>query len=194
LLLTQEGGSVFSVDLSTRECDGQVIAALGGELDVLDAADIANALAAVTAREAWVIVDLAALEFIDANGLAALVSVWKNPARRGEPAAGRPAATGTSGACHHRPARSALHPSQLGRGHPLRRDLAVGGRANGQAYCLPRRHPIPAGSAAGPPAIRRPCWSLTVPATAWLTADPRRTPMAASMRAGGLAMRCGARQ
>lgn len=70
---------MFSVDLSTRECDGQVIAALGGELDVLDAADIANALAAVTAREAWVIVDLAALEFIDANGLAALVSVWKNP-------------------------------------------------------------------------------------------------------------------
>jgi anti-sigma B factor antagonist len=83
LLLKQEGGSVFSVDLSTRECDGHLIAALRGELDVLDAAGVAGALAAVTVREPRVIVDLAGLGFIDASGLAALVSARKHARRAG---------------------------------------------------------------------------------------------------------------
>jgi anti-sigma B factor antagonist len=69
---------MFSVDLSTREGDGDVIVALRGELDVLDAADVAGALAAVTAGEPRVIVDLAGLGFIDASGLAALVSGRKH--------------------------------------------------------------------------------------------------------------------
>jgi anti-anti-sigma factor len=68
---------MFSVDLSTREGDGHVVVALRGELDVLDAAGVAGALAAVTVCEPWVIVDLAGLEFIDAGGLAALVSARK---------------------------------------------------------------------------------------------------------------------
>jgi anti-anti-sigma factor len=83
LLLKQEGGAMFSVDLSTRECDGHVIVALRGELDILDAAGVAGALAAVTAREPRVIVDLAGLDFIDASGLAALVSGWKDARRAG---------------------------------------------------------------------------------------------------------------
>jgi anti-sigma B factor antagonist len=83
LLLTQEGGSVFSVDLSTRECDGHVIVALRGELDILDAAGVAGALTAVTAREPQVIVDLAGLDFIDASGLAALVRARKHARRAG---------------------------------------------------------------------------------------------------------------
>jgi anti-sigma B factor antagonist len=74
---------MFSVDLSTRECDGHVIVALRGELDVLDAAGVAGALAAVTVREPWVIVDLAGLEFIDARGLGALVSARKRARRAG---------------------------------------------------------------------------------------------------------------
>ena len=83
MLLTQEGGSVFSADLSTRECDGHVIVALRGELDVLDAAGVAGALAAVTAREPWVIVDLVGLEFIDASGLGALVRARKHARHAG---------------------------------------------------------------------------------------------------------------
>jgi anti-sigma B factor antagonist len=83
LLLKQEGGAVFSVDLSTRECDGHVVVALRGEFDILDAAGVAGALAAVTAREPRVIVDLAGLGFIDASGLAALVSGWKHARRAG---------------------------------------------------------------------------------------------------------------
>jgi anti-sigma B factor antagonist len=63
---------MFSVDLSTRECDGHVVVALRGELDLVDAAGVAAALATVAAREPQIIVDLAALEFIDSSGVAAL--------------------------------------------------------------------------------------------------------------------------
>ena len=64
---------MVSVDLSTRECDGQVIVALRGVLDVADAVSVAAALTAVAARERDVIIDLAGLEFIDSSGVAALV-------------------------------------------------------------------------------------------------------------------------
>jgi anti-anti-sigma factor len=73
LLLEQEGASMFSVDLSIRECDGHVVVALRGELDLVDAAGVAAALVAVAAREPNIVVDLAGLEFIDASGVAALV-------------------------------------------------------------------------------------------------------------------------
>jgi len=63
---------MFSVDLSTREFDGRVVVALGGELDLVDAAGVAAALVTVAARSPEIIVDLAALEFIDSSGVAAL--------------------------------------------------------------------------------------------------------------------------
>ena len=63
---------MFSVDLSTRECDGHVVVALRGELDLVDAAGVAAALVTAAAREPKIIVDLAGLEFIDASGVAAL--------------------------------------------------------------------------------------------------------------------------
>jgi anti-sigma B factor antagonist len=61
---------MFSVDLTTRPGDGYVVVELRGELDVADAA--AAAIAAVAVREPEIIVDLAALEFIDSSGVAAL--------------------------------------------------------------------------------------------------------------------------
>ena len=64
---------MISVDLSTRECDGQVIVALRGVLDVADAVSVAAALTAVAARQRDIVVDLAGLEFIDSSGVAALV-------------------------------------------------------------------------------------------------------------------------
>jgi anti-sigma B factor antagonist len=73
LLQTQEGTPVVSMDLSTRESDGQAVVALRGELEVADAASVAAALAAVAARAPEIIVDLAGLEFIDSTGMAALV-------------------------------------------------------------------------------------------------------------------------
>ena len=63
---------MVSVDLNVRECDGHVVVALRGELDIADAVSVAAALAAVAARKRATIVDLAGLEFIDSSGVAAL--------------------------------------------------------------------------------------------------------------------------
>ena len=83
MLLKQEGGFMFNLDLSTRHGDGHVVVMLRGELDVVDAAGTAGALAAVTAREPRVIIDLAALGFIDSSGLAALVRARKHARHAG---------------------------------------------------------------------------------------------------------------
>ncbi len=63
---------MISVGLSIREYGGYVVVALDGELDVSDAASVADALTSVAARDARIIVDLAALEFIDCCALGAL--------------------------------------------------------------------------------------------------------------------------
>jgi hypothetical protein len=94
---------MFSVDLSTRECDGHVVVALRGELDLVDAADVAAALAAAVAREPRIIVDLAGLEFIDCGGAGA--GPQARPAGRGGSAARRAAAAGAAGCCDHPPGR-----------------------------------------------------------------------------------------
>jgi anti-sigma B factor antagonist len=62
-----------SLDLSTREGDGQVVVALRGQLDMAQAAGVAAAFATIVARGPQIVVDLAGLEFIDSSGLAALV-------------------------------------------------------------------------------------------------------------------------
>jgi anti-sigma B factor antagonist len=63
---------MFSMDLGSGECGGHVVVALRGELDLLYAPAVATALSAVAARQPWIIVDLAGLEFIDVSGIAAL--------------------------------------------------------------------------------------------------------------------------
>jgi anti-sigma B factor antagonist len=83
LLQKQEGVPMFSVNLSTRECDGRVIVALRGELDIADAVSVAAALAAVAARNLEIIVDLAGLDFIDSNGVAALARGRKHARHAG---------------------------------------------------------------------------------------------------------------
>ena len=74
---------MFSASLRNNVCDGRVVVALRGELDVLDAASLAAALAAVAAREPEIIVDLAGLEFIDPSGVAALVLVRQQARQAG---------------------------------------------------------------------------------------------------------------
>jgi anti-sigma B factor antagonist len=63
---------MFTVNLSTSECDGYVVVALRGELDIADAARIAVALVAVAARQPRIVVNLAGMEFLDSSGVAAL--------------------------------------------------------------------------------------------------------------------------
>ena len=72
MLPEQEGAAVISVGLGIREYGGYVVAALDGELDVSDAGRVADALTSVAARDARIIVDLAAPEFIDCRALGAL--------------------------------------------------------------------------------------------------------------------------
>jgi anti-sigma B factor antagonist len=68
----QEGVVMASDSLSTRAYGGHVVVALCGELDVVDAASVMAVLAAAAARDPRIIVDLAALEFIDCYALGAL--------------------------------------------------------------------------------------------------------------------------
>jgi anti-anti-sigma factor len=72
LLPKQEGAVVAAAGLSIREYGGHVVVALDGELDVGDAESVMVVLAAVVARDPRIIVDLAALEFIDCCALGGL--------------------------------------------------------------------------------------------------------------------------
>jgi anti-sigma B factor antagonist len=63
---------MFSMNLCSGEYGSHVIVALHGELDLVDARAVADALEAIAAREPRIIVDLSGLEFIDASGIAAL--------------------------------------------------------------------------------------------------------------------------
>jgi anti-sigma B factor antagonist len=57
---------------TTREYGGHVVAALHGELDVVDAASVMAVLAAAAARNPRIIVDLAALKYVDCSSLGGL--------------------------------------------------------------------------------------------------------------------------
>ena len=62
------------LSMATRQCAGQVVVALSGELDVTDAARIGALLTTVAIRVPWLIVDLAGLTFTDCAGMRALAA------------------------------------------------------------------------------------------------------------------------
>jgi anti-anti-sigma factor len=72
LLPEQEGAVMTAAGLSTREYGGYVVVALDGELDVAGAESVTAVLTTAAARDPRIIVDLAALEFIDCCALGAL--------------------------------------------------------------------------------------------------------------------------
>ncbi|MDQ2811356.1 MAG: STAS domain-containing protein [Actinomycetota bacterium] len=67
---------MVSMQLSTREGGGHVVG-LSGELDAVDAADVAAAITKIITPGQCLIVDLAALEFIDCCALGALLEAQK---------------------------------------------------------------------------------------------------------------------
>jgi anti-sigma B factor antagonist len=69
---------MLDMDLGPGECGGYAVVALRGELDLMDAADVADALEVFAAREPRIIVDLSELEFIDVSGAAALSRVRRH--------------------------------------------------------------------------------------------------------------------
>jgi anti-anti-sigma factor len=72
LLPEQEGAVMAVAGLSTREDGDHVVVALNGDLDAVNAESVMAVLAAAVARDLRIIVDLAALEFIDCCALGAL--------------------------------------------------------------------------------------------------------------------------
>jgi anti-sigma B factor antagonist len=69
---------MFNVELSTPEFAGQGVVALRGELDMAHAPGVASHMAtAVAVYGPWVVVDMAALEYIGSAGLGVLVRVLK---------------------------------------------------------------------------------------------------------------------
>jgi len=130
---------VISVGLSICEYGGYVVVAPDGELDVSDAASVADALTSVVARDARIIVDLAAPEFIDCRALGALGRVRAQARQAG----GDLLLAARAGAAHRgpdRPDRCLLRPRQRG---GRRADHTAAGSPG------PRRPAVP-GLAVGP--------------------------------------------
>jgi anti-anti-sigma factor len=63
------------VELSTRACEGQVVVALRGDLDIIGAADAGAAITALVVPDRCLIIDVSALDFIDCGSLDALLRV-----------------------------------------------------------------------------------------------------------------------
>jgi anti-sigma B factor antagonist len=70
------------VELRTSACDGHIVVALCGDLDVTGAADAEAAITALVARGQSLIIDMSALDLIDCSVLGALLRV-RALARRG---------------------------------------------------------------------------------------------------------------
>lgn len=68
--------------LGTRDYGGYVVTALHGELDITGTASVIAVLTAAAAGNPRIIVDLAALEYIDCHALGALGRVRAGPAGR----------------------------------------------------------------------------------------------------------------
>ena len=122
------------VDVSTRECDGQVVVALRGQLDMAEAAGAAAAFTAVAARGPRIIVDLAGLEFLPSPGWSMsslFMRPWPRrpalPARAGAAAAAQP---GQLAARRH-----AVRSASPGKGTPSAEEA---GRSSGSV--TPRSH------------------------------------------------------
>jgi anti-anti-sigma factor len=68
---------VVSVEAGSRVCGGQVVLALREEPDIVQAAGVAATVTAAAQAVPWLIIDLAALEFIDCGAVGALPGVRK---------------------------------------------------------------------------------------------------------------------
>jgi len=64
-----------SVQLSTRACEGHVVVALRGDLDIIGAADAGAAITALVVPDRCLIIYVSALDFIDCGSHDALLRV-----------------------------------------------------------------------------------------------------------------------
>jgi anti-sigma B factor antagonist len=159
---------MFSMDLGSGESGGYVVVALHGELDLVHATAVADALVTVAACEPWIIVDLSRLEFIDASGIAAL-------------------------RCGRSSAREAGGDLLLAAPQrQVQRVLAIIWRASDADLPPAGQRQPPAGEASRPAAapIRRHRPRRAVGASSDERTGPRRCPVAGYLLAGGLRASC----
>lgn len=71
------------VELKTGECEGRVVVALLGELDITGAAGAEAAIMALAARDQYLILDMSAVDFLDCAALGALLGVQRLARRSG---------------------------------------------------------------------------------------------------------------
>ena len=71
------------VELKSSVCEGRVVVALRGDLDVTSAAGTEAAITALLARGQWLVIDMSALDFLDCASLGALLGVQRLARRSG---------------------------------------------------------------------------------------------------------------
>lgn len=71
------------VELTTSACDGHLVVALRGELDVTGAAAAEAVITALVARGQYLVIDMSALDFLDCSALGALLRAQALARRRG---------------------------------------------------------------------------------------------------------------
>ena len=83
-------GGVDGMGMSIRQCAGQAVAALSGELEMANAAGIGALVTTVAIRVPWLIVDLTGLDFTDGAGMPALEASAKQARQAGSLVLGAP--------------------------------------------------------------------------------------------------------
>jgi anti-anti-sigma factor len=63
------------VELSTSACNGHIVVALRGELDVTCTTEAEAAITALVARGRYLVIDMSALDFMDCSSVGALLRV-----------------------------------------------------------------------------------------------------------------------
>lgn len=72
-----------AVELKSSVCEGRIVVALRGDLDVTSAAGTEAAITALMAQGQWLVIDLSALDFMDCASLGALLGVQRLARRCG---------------------------------------------------------------------------------------------------------------
>jgi anti-sigma B factor antagonist len=68
---------VAELRLESERRDDSVIVAVGGELDLVTSRQLDERLARAHRQDRWIVLDLAAVDFMDTSSLAVIVGHWK---------------------------------------------------------------------------------------------------------------------
>jgi len=158
---------------------GAVIVALGGDLDIVSAPAVRERLLSLLHRGAcWLVVDMSAVRYADASGLAALVSTQRRAFLLGgglRLAAPRPEVAevlAVTGLSRHLAAYPTVQAAVIGRRPGSRTALPRTGRVAMAGRAVPAQGQAEPGADSGE--LHAAVTALLASADAWRDADPRR--------------------